>query len=57
MTKDIEISEKDRQFLILKTLNFSSSRSFSFITLAKRKGFTNPFFRLLNFPDKNIEMS
>jgi hypothetical protein len=56
MTKDMEISERNKQFFILKVLNFLSPRSFSFITLAKRERFINLFFRLLDSPDRNAKV-
>jgi hypothetical protein len=39
-----------------RALNFSSSRSVSFTILVKRKGFTDPFFGLLDSFNKNIKM-
>jgi hypothetical protein len=53
MTKGIKILKKDRQFLILKALNFFSPRFFSFTVFIKGKGFINPFFRLLDSLDRN----
>jgi len=56
---ELEINEmlSDRQLPILKALNFFSSRLFSFIVSVGKERFTNPFFRLLDFSNKNIEMS
>jgi hypothetical protein len=51
----IKISERDKQLFTLKVLNSPSPRFFFFITLAK-KGFTDPFFRLLDSPDRNVRM-
>jgi hypothetical protein len=43
--------------ILLRALNFFSPRSFSFIAFVKGEGFINPFFRLLDFPNRNIKMS
>jgi hypothetical protein len=51
------IVEGNGQFFILKTLNFFSPRPFSFTIPVGREGFTNPFFKLLNFSDKSAEIS
>jgi len=48
--------ESDKQFFILKTLNFLSSRPFFFIVPVGKKEFTNPFFKFLDFPGKNIKI-
>jgi hypothetical protein len=45
----------DKQFFALKTLNSLLSRLF-FFTVPVGKRFTNPFFRLLDFFDKNAEV-
>jgi hypothetical protein len=37
-------------------LNSFSSRSASFIAFVKREGFTDPFFRLLDFFGKNTKV-
>jgi hypothetical protein len=39
------------------TLNSFSSRFAFFTVLVKREGFTNPFFRFLDFSGRNAEMS
>jgi hypothetical protein len=54
---EFEIDEilSDRQFPVLKALNSLSSRFSSFI-VSVGKGFTNLFFRLLDFSDKSAEM-
>ena len=44
------------QFPILRALNFSLPRSFSFTIPVGGKGFTNLFFRLLDFSSKNAEI-
>jgi hypothetical protein len=44
------------KIILLKALNSLSSRSASFTAPVKKKGFTNPFFELLNSPNRNIEM-
>jgi len=44
------------QFPVLKALNFSLSRSFSFTIPVGEKRFTNLFFRLLDFSSKNAEI-
>jgi hypothetical protein len=54
--KNVKISEKNRQFPVLKVLNSFSPRSFSFTILAKKEGSTNPFFRLLDSFDKNARI-
>jgi hypothetical protein len=46
----------NRQFLVLRALNFFSPRSFFFIVPIGER-FTDPFFRLLDFFNKNAEMS
>jgi hypothetical protein len=51
------IIERNGQFPILKTLNFFSSRFFSFTVSVGREGFINPFFRLLDSPNKSAKMS
>jgi hypothetical protein len=56
ITEGVKILEKDRQFLILKALNFFSPRPFSFIIPVGKEGFTNPFLGLLNSPGKSAEM-
>jgi uncharacterized protein YjbK len=56
MTEGMKISERDKQFFVLKVLNSLSPRSSSFTALAKKEGSTNPFLRLLNSPNKNAEM-
>jgi hypothetical protein len=40
----------------IEILNFFSSRFFFFIVLVKGERFTNPFFRLLDFFNKNVKM-
>jgi hypothetical protein len=57
MTKGIEILERNRQFFVLKALNFFSPRFFFFIILAEREGSTDPFFGFLNSFDRSIEVS
>jgi hypothetical protein len=52
----MEIFKGNRQFFILKALNFLSSRFFSFTVSIGKKGSINPFLGFLDFPDKNIEM-
>jgi hypothetical protein len=49
------LSEKDKQFFTLKALNSPSPRPF-FFTVSVGEGFTDPFFRLLDSPDKNAEI-
>jgi len=56
MTEGVKILKRDKQFLILKILNFLSPRLFSFTIFIGREKFTDPFFRLLNFPGKNAEV-
>jgi hypothetical protein len=56
IVESVKILEKDRQFLALKALNSLSPRSFSFTVSIGREGSTNPFFKLLNSPDKNVEI-
>jgi hypothetical protein len=46
-----------RKIVLSGALNSFSSRSVSFIFLVKRKGFINPFFKLLDFSDRNAKMS
>jgi hypothetical protein len=55
---ELEIDKilSDKQLLVLKTLNSLSPRSSSFTVLIGGEKFTNPFLRLLDFPDKNAEM-
>ena len=55
---EFEINEmlSNRQFSVLKALNSLSSRPFSFIVPVK-KGFTDPFFKLLDFSNKSAEVS
>jgi hypothetical protein len=47
---------KNGQLSVLKALNFFSSRSSSFIISVKKERFINPFFKLLNSPNKNTEI-
>jgi tRNA(Ile)-lysidine synthase TilS/MesJ len=54
LDKIVEL-KSDGQLPALKALNSLSPRPSSFTVLVG-KGFTNPFFRLLNFPGKNAEM-
>jgi hypothetical protein len=56
MTEGMNILKGDRQLSILKTLNFFSPRFSSFTIPAKRKGFTDPFFKFLDFSDKNAKV-
>jgi hypothetical protein len=49
--------KRDEQFPALGALNFFSSRSFSFTVPVRRKGFTDPFFRLLDSSNKSAKMS
>jgi hypothetical protein len=46
----------NRQFLILKALNSLSPRLSFFTIPVGKEGFTNPFFKLLDSPDKNAEI-
>jgi hypothetical protein len=48
--------EGNGQFLILKVLNSLLLRPFSFTVPVGEKGFTDPFFRLLDSPGKSIKM-
>jgi hypothetical protein len=48
--------KRNKQFLTLKTLNSFSPRFFSFTISVGKKGFTDPFFKLLNSPGKNAKM-
>ena len=57
MTKGVKVLEGDKQFFILEILNFLSSRSSFFTISVKRKGFTNPFLRFLDFFSKSTEVS
>jgi hypothetical protein len=45
-----------KRIILLRALNFPSSRSFFFINLVIGEGFTDPFFRLLDSFDKNIKV-
>jgi hypothetical protein len=56
MTEGMNILKGDRQLSILKALNFFSPRFSSFTIPAKREGFTDPFFRFLDFSDKNAKV-
>jgi hypothetical protein len=40
-----------------RILNSFSSRSAFFIIFIEREGFTNPFFRFLDSPDRSAEVS
>jgi hypothetical protein len=50
------VVERNGQFFVLKVLNFPSPRPFFFTILIKGKGFTDPFFRLLDFLGRNVGM-
>jgi hypothetical protein len=54
--ESVKILEKNRQLFILRILNFFSSRSSSFTISVKRERFINPFFRLLDSPNRSAEM-
>jgi len=56
ITENVNILERNGQLSALKALNSFLFRFFSFTILAKKKGFTNSFFGLLNSSNKNIEM-
>jgi hypothetical protein len=56
ITEDVEIFEGDRQFPILKVLNFFSSRLSFFIIPVGKEGFINLFLGLLDFPGKNVKI-
>jgi hypothetical protein len=49
--------KENGQFFTLKILNFFSPRPFSFTISVGKKGFINPFFKLLDSLNKNAEMS
>jgi hypothetical protein len=57
MTENVEISEGDGQLFTPKALNSPSPRFSSFTAFAKGERFINPFFRLLDSPDKNAKIS
>jgi hypothetical protein len=48
--------EKNGQLFILKALNFLSSRLFSFTVSVGGEESTDPFFKLLDFPGKNVKV-
>jgi hypothetical protein len=54
---ELEINKilSDRQFPVSEALNFFSPRPF-FFTIPVGKGSTDPFFRFLDFSDRNAEM-
>jgi hypothetical protein len=54
---DEMIADAVKRIILLKALNFFSPRFFSFTNLVIGKRSTNPFFRLLNSPDRSVEMS
>jgi hypothetical protein len=56
ITENVKILERNKQLFILKVLNSFSPRSSFFTISVKRKGFTNPFFRLLDSPNKNVKI-
>jgi hypothetical protein len=45
-----------KRVILSEVLNSSSPRFFSFIDLIIRERLINPFFRLLDSPDKNAKM-
>jgi len=51
-----DAAKEDRQFPVLKTLNFFLSRPFSFTVPVGGEESINPFFRLLDSFSKNAEM-
>jgi hypothetical protein len=57
ITEGMKILKKDRQLLALKALNFLSPRPSSFTIPTKKERSINLFFRLLDSPNKNTEMS
>jgi hypothetical protein len=46
----------ERVSILLETLNFFSSRSASFTAPVREEGSINPFFKLLDSPDKNAKV-
>jgi hypothetical protein len=51
-----KIVEGNRQFPVSGALNSFSPRSSSFTVPVMRERFINPFFRLLDSPNKSVEM-
>jgi hypothetical protein len=47
----------DKQFPALRALNSFSFRSFSFTVFIRKEGFTDPFFKFLDFLGRNAEVS